>query len=207
MYDVVNHWLSSFVPVLLMLSIVVTNHVVTGQRTDRKTAAESSRFSAALAAELRAMLDIYKMNLHLIDKRANYLLSTRSSIAIYKGNLGRLTSLLEKRTIAPVVKIFAQNERIESVVAAHSNLKCNLTYQFAPADINFDELQQMYIDTSRDIALICQVMEMGAETPDLLRDTTPLAFSAALTRLFDRVRILGESSGPDASLRRESASL
>ena len=207
MFDFVNHSLSALIPVLLMLSIVVTNHIVTGHRTDRKTAAEAARFSAALAAELRAMLDIYKMNLDLIDKRANYLLSTRSSIAIYKGNLGRLTSLLEKRSIGLVVEIFAQNERIESVIAAHSNLKCNLTYQFAPTDINFDELQQMYIHASRDIASTCQVIEMGAETPDLLRDTNPLAFRAALTRLLDRARILDESSGPSASLRRESASI
>ena len=207
MFDFVNHSLSALIPVLLMLSIVVTNHIVAGHRTDRKTAAEAARFSAALAAELRAMLDIYKMNLDLIDKRANYLLSTRSSIAIYKGNLGRLTSLLEKRSIGLVVEIFAQNERIESVIAAHSNLKCNLTYQFAPTDINFDELQEMYIHASRDIASTCQVIEMGTEAPDLLSDTHPFSLRAGLTRLLDRARILDESSSRGASLRRESASL
>ena len=35
------------------------------------------------------MLDLYKLKLDLIEKKAGYLLSTRSAIAIYKGNLGR----------------------------------------------------------------------------------------------------------------------
>ena len=61
MPDSVNHWVTPLIPVVLMLSIIIANHVVTGQRNDRKTAAEASRFSAALAAELRAMLDLYKI--------------------------------------------------------------------------------------------------------------------------------------------------
>src|SRR5271168_679636 len=114
-------WVTPLVPVVLMLSIVITNHVVTAQRNDRKTAAEASRFSAALAAELRAMLNLYKMNIDLIEKKTGYLLSTRTMIAVYRGNLGRLSLLLETPAIEQVVEVFAQNERIESVVAAHSN--------------------------------------------------------------------------------------
>ena len=159
MSDVAHHWITPFIPVLLMLSIVVANHVVAGQRSDRKTAAEASRFSVALSAELRAMLDLYSINLDLIEKKAGYLLSTRSSIAIYKGNLGRLTALLEKAAIGRVVEVFAQNERIESVVAAHSNLKCNLTYQFSPADSKFDEWKLMYEQASLKIAFACQALE------------------------------------------------
>src|SRR5271170_1004979 len=83
----VSNWVTPLIPVVLMVTIVVTNHIVAGQRNDRKTAAEASRFSAALAAELRAMLDLYKMNLDLIEKKSGYLLSTRTMIAIYKGNL------------------------------------------------------------------------------------------------------------------------
>ena len=105
MPDTLNYWIAPFIPVVLMLSIVIANHIVTAQRNDRKTAAEASRFSAALVAELRAMLDLYKINLDLIEQKANYLLSTRSSIAIYKGNLGRLTALLEKPAIEHVVGV------------------------------------------------------------------------------------------------------
>src|ERR1700733_4492529 len=134
MPDVLMHVTAMFLPALMMLSIVVTNHVVAGQRMDKKTADESSRFVTALTAELRSMVELYHVNLGLIEQKADYLLSTRTSIVIYKGNLGRLTSLLDRAAIEPVVRVFAQNERIESVVAAHSNFKCNLTYQFVPAD-------------------------------------------------------------------------
>jgi hypothetical protein len=203
MPDTVNHWVTPLIPVVLMLSIIIANHVVTGQRNDRKTAAEASRFSAALGAELRAMLDLYKMNLDLIEKKAGYLLSTRSSIAIYKGNLGRLTALLEKPAIAHVVDVFAQNERIESVVAAHSNLKCNLTYQFSPADINFDEWKQMYAQASRSIASACQIVEGGAGSPNLVSDAPP--WSAVLNRFLDQARNLGERPDRIANMHDERA--
>ena len=169
----VNHWVTPLIPVVLMVSIIIANHIVAGQRNDRKTAAEASRFSAALAAELRALLDLYRMNLDLIEQKANYLLSTRSSIAIYRGNLGRLTALLEKSAIEHVVGVFAQNERIEAVVAAHSNLKCNLTYQFSPADSKFDEWKQMYEQISLNIASACRVLEGGAGSPEPLSNLLP----------------------------------
>ncbi len=186
----VNHLITPLIPVVLMVSIVITNHVVAGQRNDRKIAVEASRFSAALAAELRAMLDLYKMNLNLIEKKAGYLLSTRTMIAIYKGNLGRLTALLEKPAIGSVVEVFAQNERIESVVAAHSNLKCNLTYQFSPTDTNFDEWKQMYEQASRSIASACEILEGGARSPEPLSNALPLR--AVLDQFRYRVRGLGE---------------
>ena len=44
------HLITPFIPVLLMLTIVVANHVVAAQRSDRKTAAEASRFCVAMSA-------------------------------------------------------------------------------------------------------------------------------------------------------------
>jgi hypothetical protein len=190
MPDTLNYWIAPFIPVVLMLSVVIANHIVTGQRNDRKTAAEAARFSAALVAELGAMLDLYKMNLDLIEQKANYLLSTRSSIAIYKGNLGRLTALLEKPAIEHVVGVFAQNERIEAVVAAHSNLKCNLTYQFSQADSKFDEWKQMYEQASRNIASACRILEGGAGSPGPLNNG--LSWRTVLGQFLDRGRDLGE---------------
>jgi len=190
----VNHWITPLIPVMLMLSIIITNHVVTAQRNDRKTAAEASRFSAALAAELRAMLKLYRMNLDLIEKKAGHLLSTRTMIAIYKGNLGRLTALLEKPAIGYVVEVFAQNERIESVVAAHSNLKCNLTYQFPPTDARFDEWKQMYEQASRSITSACEILEGDTRIPEPLSNT--LALRAVLDQFLYRVRDFGERRCP-----------
>lgn len=190
MPDAFGHWIAALSSVLLMLTIVIINHVVTNQRNDRKTASEASRFYAALAAEMRAMLDLYKMNLDLIEQKANYLLSTRSSIAIYKGNLGRLTALLERPAIERVVEVFAKNERIEAVVAAHSNLKCNLTYQFSSADSKFDEWKEMYEQASQSIASACQLLEAGAAAPQLQTNAVP--WRALFDQFFDRPRNLGE---------------
>jgi len=153
------HWMGPFIPVLLMLSIVAMNHVVTGQRAEKKTADESLRFCTALATELRAVLELYQTNLRLLEQKADYLLSTRTSIVIYKGNLGRLTALLDAPAIEPVVKAFAVNERVEAVVAARSNLKCNLTYQFPIAETKFDEWKEMYEQASQSVAAACRTLE------------------------------------------------
>jgi hypothetical protein len=154
-----SQWIGPFVPVVLMLGAIIINHAVVNQRTDRKTAAEASRFAVALVAELRAMLELYRQNIRLIEQKADYLLSTRSSILIYKGNLGRLTLLLDKRAIEHVVAVFAQNERIESTVAARANFKCNLAYQFQTAEARFDEWRQMYEETLERIVTACRVLE------------------------------------------------
>jgi hypothetical protein len=187
----VAHWIGPMIPVVLMLSIVVMNHVVTGQRTEKKTADESLRFSAALAAELRAMLELYRTNLALIEQKADYLLSTRTSIVIYKGNLGRLTSLLDTPAIEPVVKAFALNERIEAIVAARSNLKCNLTYQFPVADTKFDDWKQMYEQASQDVEAACRVLERRAGIPVEVQATAE-PWHGAVDHMLRLVRDLGD---------------
>jgi hypothetical protein len=169
----------------MMLTIVVMNHVITGQRNDRKSAGEATKFRAALAAELRAMLDLYEMNLDLISKKADYLLSTRSSIVVYKGNLGRLTMLLEQPAIEHVVAVFAQNERIEAVVAARSNFKCNLTYQFAPADAHFDQWKRMYEEASQSIVRTCRLLE--GDVSDAVAATSALPWHAAYASASGRI--------------------
>jgi hypothetical protein len=186
----VSNWVTPLIPVVLMVTIVITNHVVMGQRTDKKTATEASRFSTALAAELRAMLDLYNMNLDFIEKKNGYLLSTRTMIAIYKGNLGRLTLLLEEPAIAHVVEVFAQNERIESVVAAHSNLKCNLTYQFSPTDAKYDEWKQMYEQASRCIMSACKMLEDNSRPCDSLSNYS--FWRLGLDQFLHRMRNPGE---------------
>jgi hypothetical protein len=184
------HWIGPFIPVVLMLSVVAMNHVVTGQRAEKKTADESLRFSTALAAELRAMLELYQVNLALIEQKADYLLSTRTSILIYKGNLGRLTSLLDPPAIEPVVKAFAMNERIEAIVAARSNLKCNLTYQFPVADTKFDEWKQMYERASQSVEAACRILEDRVGIPVTVRLSEP--WHSAVDQMLRLVHDFGE---------------
>jgi hypothetical protein len=64
-----------------------------------------SRLRSALAAELRAMLDLYKKNLQLIEKKADYILSTRSSVVVYRSSIARLTMLLDDPLIEQIVGV------------------------------------------------------------------------------------------------------
>ena len=148
-----------FTPVALMVSVVAMNHLMNNQRADKKLSIEASGLRSALSAELRALLAIYEKNLELIKRKADYILSTRSSVVIYRGNLGRLTTLLDASVIEQIVGIFAQNERIEAVVAAHSNFKCNITYQFSPADADYDEWKRMFEQAIADIADAFRILE------------------------------------------------
>jgi hypothetical protein len=152
-------WIAPLFPAPLMLMVVALNHLITNQRNDRRLADETVRFRAALATELRALLDLYDTNLGLIARKADYILSTRSSVVVYKGNLGRLTLLLEPAAIAQVVRAFARNEKIEAVVPAHANFKCGLTYQFAPAEGEYEEWRRMYEDAAGEIAAACAALE------------------------------------------------
>ena len=150
-----------FIPVLLMLGMVALNHLIVHQRTERRYALEATRLSAALAAELRVLHDLYAKNLELLDAKAGYLMSTRSPVLIYKGNLGRLPSLFEAPIIEHLVGVFAQNERIEAVLAAHANSKGGLTYVLT-ANSKIDELRDMYLQTSREVEWTRHALESGA---------------------------------------------
>jgi len=154
-----GNWIPQLTPALLMMSIFAINHLINNQRADRKTEAEASRLRAALAAELRALVDIYKKNLQLIGKKTDHILSTRSSVIVYRGSVARLTVLLDDSLIEQIVGVFAQNERIETVIAASSNFKCGLTYQFPVADAPYEEWKTMYADSAADVSFVCRALE------------------------------------------------
>ena len=150
-----------FIPVLLMLGMVALNHLIVHQRTERRYAIEAARLSAALGAELRMLHDLYAKNLELLDAKAGYLMSTRSPVLVYKSNLGRLSSLFEAPIIEHLVAVFAQNERIEALLAAHSNSKGGLTYVLT-ADSKVDELRDMYVQTARELDWTRHALDGGA---------------------------------------------
>ena len=181
---IAGNWITQFTPVVLVMSIIAINHMITNQRADRKTAIEASRLRSALAAELHALLDIYEKNLQLIEQKADYILSTRSSVVIYKGNLGRLTMLLDDPVIEQIVGIFAQNERIEAVVAAHSNFKCGLTYQFLLAEANFDEWTKRFEQAATDIVYVCRTLESRNCTA--LTSKSPVGWPKAFSQLIQQ---------------------
>jgi hypothetical protein len=154
-----NYWLAQLTTVALMMSIIVINHLIANQRADKRAENEASRLRRALAAELRAILDLYNINLQLIEQKANYLLSSRSSVVLYRANLARLATLLDATVVEQLVAVFAQNEQIEAILSAHTNLKGGLSYQFSTTDANFDEWKRMFEQSARSIEGVCGLLE------------------------------------------------
>jgi hypothetical protein len=128
---------------LMILSIMALNHVIAHHRSERKIALETQRLRAALAAELRVLHQLYHTNLDLLEKNANYVLSTRSPLLICKNNLGRLTALFETSVIEQLVTLFAHNEMLEAHVAAHTMPKAGVSFRLTPHS-RPKQLSQMY---------------------------------------------------------------
>jgi hypothetical protein len=182
-----DHLFLQFTPVFLMMSIIAINHLINNQRADKRTATEAARLRSALAAELRAILDLYKKNLQLIEKKADHIMSTRSSVIVYRGSIARLTMLLDDGLIEQVVGVFAQNERIEASIAARSNFKCGLTYQFSLTDAAFDDWKTMFIDAAADVSFVCRALD-GNGQPSMATQI-PVAWPSSLNRLAQRARL------------------
>ena len=176
-----EHMIVQFTPVLFMLGMIGMNHFINNQRADKRTAAEASRLRAALAAELRALLDIYKKNLQLIEKKADHILSTRSSVIVYRGSVARLTMLLDDPLIEQIVGVFAQNERIETVIAACSSFKCGLTYQFLVTDAPYEEWKMMFTEAIANVSFVCCVLESHGQA--LSASQIPVAWSQKFDQL------------------------
>jgi hypothetical protein len=158
-----NIWFFHLFPVLVMVGIAFTNNMFNFQRADRRTDLEASRLRAGLSAELRALLDLHASNLRLVESNCDYLLSSRSLLAIYKGNLGRLTVLLDSHVIASVVASFAQNEKIESVLTARAQPKGGSSYKIVPGEMDFQELKQMYERAERSIIAALRALDADDE--------------------------------------------
>ncbi len=149
----------------MMVAIVLTTNIVNHRVAGRKQNLEASRLRAGLKAELHALLDLYESNLVLLRRKANYLLCSRPLVAIYKGNLGRVTALLDHELVGKVVTSFAQNEKIEAVLTARAQPKGGSSYKIDPADFDFEELVQMYEDGKRALLAASQALDAPEHWP------------------------------------------
>lgn len=148
-------WTLNLAPIAVMLGIVIMNHMMTHRRKGQTDQAEAGKLRTALLAELRALQDIYRVNLELIENRGRYLISTRSPVTVYRTNLGRLTCLLERAEIDKLVSLFARNDLIEELVSLHSNGRGAMSYRLLPK-YSVDELRQMYASGIDHIADTCE---------------------------------------------------
>lgn len=160
-----NMWFFHLFPVLMMVGIAFTNNIFNFQRADRKTDLEASRLRAGLSAELRALLDLHVSNLRLVESNSDYLLSSRSLLAIYKGNLGRVTVLLDREVIAAVVASFAENEKIELLLTARAQPKGGSSYKIVPGEMDFQDLKRLYEHAERAIVAALRALDAETELP------------------------------------------
>jgi hypothetical protein len=142
-----------------MIGVVLINHVTTHVRAEKRFALEACRLRGALGAELRSLQSLFAGNLKLLEREANYILSGKTSAPVYKGNLGRLTTLLDRPIIEQVVAIYAQNERIEAMLAACAKPSGGLAYRLSPGEVDLQELKVMYQEALENIAVIREALE------------------------------------------------
>ena len=120
MPDTVMSYLPHLLTLLFFTSMIFTRWSLQ-RRNSGQNARDAMRLASGLRAELQALLSLYEENLALIEQRAPYILSVRSGVNFYRGNVARLPAMLDHQTLASVVAAFSNNERVEAYLARASN--------------------------------------------------------------------------------------
>jgi hypothetical protein len=146
-------WIWHISWLLLILAAMAVNRAIAQQRAERRVAVEAERLRAALAAELSVLDGLYRTNMQLLEKNANYVLSTRSPLLICRSTLGRLTLLFDVPVIEQLVALFARNEMLEAHIAAYARPKAGISYRLPPSPPQgkIERLSQMYAAAARDL--------------------------------------------------------
>jgi hypothetical protein len=184
-----GEWLWHISILALVIGMMFINRTLSGRRLERRTALEADRLRTALAAELRVLEELYRVNLDLLDKKTGYVLSTRSPLLILRGNLGRLT-LLESSVIEQLVALFAHNEMMEAHIAAVTRPRVGLSYRLT-RESNVEDMSQMYATAAEDL-------ERARATLDRLEAARP---SPIPVRWIDRIWNPGEKRKSAAAER------
>ena len=171
MLENTHAWFFPLCYVSVMISVVLINQVTTHVRAGKRSALEACRLRGALGAELRSLQSLFAGNLNLLGREANYILSGKTSAAVYKGNLGRLTTLLDRPIIEQVVAIYAQNERIEAMLAACAKPSGGLAYRVSPGEVDLQELKVMYQEALENIAVICEALQHRGDRDNRVNDS------------------------------------
>jgi hypothetical protein len=156
-----TNWIFQLTPVMMMMGIVLINHFVTHQRVEKRIEVESSRLRAALAAELRALLDLYDTNLDFLSRGCDFVLSARQLTPVYKGNLGRLTTMLEEDVVARLVAVLAQNEKIEAILCARTQPRNGSSYKITGGEIDSEEVKLLFAAAAREAEAACRALEVS----------------------------------------------
>jgi hypothetical protein len=133
---------------VLILGVMALNRAMAKRSRERSIALEAQKLRTGLATELRMLGELYRTNVTLLEKNANYVLSTRSPLLICRSNLGRLTELFEAAAIEHLVTLFAHNEILEAHIAAHARPKAGLSFRF-PRHVQIEPFVRMYTEAAQ----------------------------------------------------------
>ena len=164
---------------IVMLGTLTINHVLNRQQAEKRAALETMRFRLALSIEMQALSTLYNDNLDLLNRDAEYVLSTRQSAIVYRGNLGRLMTL-DTPVLEQVVAVYAENERIEALLAANAKSANALSYRIAPGIPETATLKRMFADATSNMKQACAALDdcnVGRQLGDRAKGSAVLALA------------------------------
>lgn len=166
--------LSHLLPLLVVIAMVLLNLGFNRGYMIFQARRDSRRHRAALAAELASLLELVRENLRLIRIDAGYLLSSRSSAAVYRGTIGRLTNL-EEAEIAAIVPTYVLLERLEATVAARTKAAGPAVYRLEVGKIDLAQLRREYFKTAKAIEKTLAVLSSHSTNGDPVTPAGPAA--------------------------------
>jgi hypothetical protein len=170
-------WMLSIMPAFLIVGLMILNHGIVHIRTTRREALELSRLRVALHSELRALHDLYRLNIELIDEKAGYVISGRLPTVVYKSQLGKVLQL-DPVSVQKLISVFARNEIAEGILAAHSGGRGGTTYKVAP-DSDLERLRQLYVEGIDCVGQTCDALSQTGRPREPERFTSSI-FSPAI---------------------------
>jgi hypothetical protein len=136
-------WTLNLLSIAVMIAAIALNHSIVHQRGKRRDMLECARLRAALRAELEVLHEAYRLNIESIDRKEEFLISTRGLTPIYKANLGRLTVSLDTPVLEVTISFYANNEMVEELLSTYANGKSGLSYKMY-TDKDLVQLRRLY---------------------------------------------------------------
>lgn len=124
---------------LAMVVITIVNIAVGQIRIVINLERECRRLRLALRAELTEMLRVNTKNLRNLRTSRPYILSSRACTAVYKANLPRIITIVDKE-IALLVRVHAVNEQLEHLVAATTKGAGPMAFKVVEGETPIDEI-------------------------------------------------------------------
>ena len=127
MFDVILLTSIYSIVVVCMLSV---NFYLTRKRMTLATKVDAGNLRLVIASELLNLGDLFKDNIDALYAGKDMVASSRHLIAIYRGNLGRLTALAAQELPA-IVTAYAASERADALASAHGKAHGHNAFTFA----------------------------------------------------------------------------